>query len=302
MLPASALFGAAFLVGCDLVARTILAPVELAGRHHHRAHRRAVLSMAADEKTVRQCCTRLLMALCLADRVRVSADSPHLQISRSPDPTARIISLVPAVTEMLYRDRRGPAGGRGKQLRQVSAGGEEAAERRRPAGSERRAHPLAETGSRRSSMAARTIWTAARTRRHRRLRLPPCRPRRRDDDDPRAGRAHGRRREGGRRRRTDRTWPRGDPGAGQGPAAAADDAGLRPRARWRCAAFTRAAASVSCNDMLQMRPAASTCSPTCKMQSVQAEHGTDPRPASRRDPGDPRRRTARSRQAIDDRN
>jgi iron complex transport system permease protein len=29
VLPASALFGAAFLVGCDVVARTILAPVEL---------------------------------------------------------------------------------------------------------------------------------------------------------------------------------------------------------------------------------------------------------------------------------
>jgi iron complex transport system permease protein len=29
VLPASALFGAAFLVGCDLVARTILAPVEM---------------------------------------------------------------------------------------------------------------------------------------------------------------------------------------------------------------------------------------------------------------------------------
>src|SRR5213076_256416 len=29
VLPASALFGAAFLVACDLVARTILAPVEL---------------------------------------------------------------------------------------------------------------------------------------------------------------------------------------------------------------------------------------------------------------------------------
>jgi len=29
VLPASALFGAAFLVGCDLIARTILAPLEL---------------------------------------------------------------------------------------------------------------------------------------------------------------------------------------------------------------------------------------------------------------------------------
>jgi len=29
VLPAATLFGAAFLVGCDLIARTILAPVEL---------------------------------------------------------------------------------------------------------------------------------------------------------------------------------------------------------------------------------------------------------------------------------
>ena len=29
VLPASALFGAAFLIGCDLVARTIIAPLEL---------------------------------------------------------------------------------------------------------------------------------------------------------------------------------------------------------------------------------------------------------------------------------
>jgi iron complex transport system permease protein len=29
VLPASALFGAAFLVGCDLVARTVMAPIEL---------------------------------------------------------------------------------------------------------------------------------------------------------------------------------------------------------------------------------------------------------------------------------
>ena len=29
VLPASALFGASFLVGCDLVARTVLAPVEV---------------------------------------------------------------------------------------------------------------------------------------------------------------------------------------------------------------------------------------------------------------------------------
>jgi iron complex transport system permease protein len=29
VLPASALFGAAFLVGCDVVSRTVMAPVEI---------------------------------------------------------------------------------------------------------------------------------------------------------------------------------------------------------------------------------------------------------------------------------
>ena len=29
LLPAAALFGAAFLVGCDLLARTVIAPVEI---------------------------------------------------------------------------------------------------------------------------------------------------------------------------------------------------------------------------------------------------------------------------------
>jgi iron complex transport system permease protein len=29
VLPASALFGAAFLIGCDLIARTAIAPIEL---------------------------------------------------------------------------------------------------------------------------------------------------------------------------------------------------------------------------------------------------------------------------------
>jgi iron complex transport system permease protein len=29
LLPSAALFGAAFLIGCDLIARTIIAPVEL---------------------------------------------------------------------------------------------------------------------------------------------------------------------------------------------------------------------------------------------------------------------------------
>ena len=47
VLPASALFGAAFLVGCDVLARTIMAPVELPVGIDHRAHRRPVLPVAA---------------------------------------------------------------------------------------------------------------------------------------------------------------------------------------------------------------------------------------------------------------
>ena len=50
VLPAATLFGAAFLVLCDLIARTIMAPLETAGRHHHGAHRRAVLSLAVGEE------------------------------------------------------------------------------------------------------------------------------------------------------------------------------------------------------------------------------------------------------------
>ena len=50
VLPASALFGAAFLVGCDVVART-LSRRSNAGRRHHSADRRAVLSMAAGEES-----------------------------------------------------------------------------------------------------------------------------------------------------------------------------------------------------------------------------------------------------------
>ena len=44
VLPASALFGAAFLVGCDVLARTADGARRAAGRRDHGAHRRAVLS------------------------------------------------------------------------------------------------------------------------------------------------------------------------------------------------------------------------------------------------------------------
>ena len=50
VLPASALFGAAFLVVCDLVARTLLAPVEIPVGVDHGNAWRAVLLMAAGTK------------------------------------------------------------------------------------------------------------------------------------------------------------------------------------------------------------------------------------------------------------
>ena len=50
VLPASALFGAAFLVGCDVVARTVDGAARAAGRRHHGADRRAVLPVAAGEE------------------------------------------------------------------------------------------------------------------------------------------------------------------------------------------------------------------------------------------------------------
>ena len=50
VLPASALFGAAFLIACDAVARTVVVVRRAAGRHRHRADRRAVLPVAAGEE------------------------------------------------------------------------------------------------------------------------------------------------------------------------------------------------------------------------------------------------------------
>ena len=48
LLPASLCFGAILLLAADTVARVLVAPAELADRHRHRCHRRAVLPGAAD--------------------------------------------------------------------------------------------------------------------------------------------------------------------------------------------------------------------------------------------------------------
>src|SRR6185369_1515500 len=67
-------------------------------RHHHLADRRTLLSMAAHKKTV----TALLVAAALA---LLCAARPTAQPNARPQ---RIISLVPAVTEMLYAIGAGP--------------------------------------------------------------------------------------------------------------------------------------------------------------------------------------------------
>ena len=72
VLPASALFGAAFLVGCDLVARTRAGARRSAGRRRHRDAWRAVLPMAAGQaKLILR--FAIVLLLCGANpRVRVS--------------------------------------------------------------------------------------------------------------------------------------------------------------------------------------------------------------------------------------
>ena len=102
VLPASALFGAAFLVACDLVARTLLAPVEIPVGVVTAHDRRAVLPMAAGPK-------RLIGA-----RPRRRGRSSAVRASRrrrqhALRPAAqRIVSLVPALTEMLFAIGAGP--------------------------------------------------------------------------------------------------------------------------------------------------------------------------------------------------
>ena len=50
VLPASVLFGAAFLVGCDILVADAAGPSGAAGRDHHGAHRRAVFPLVVGQK------------------------------------------------------------------------------------------------------------------------------------------------------------------------------------------------------------------------------------------------------------
>ncbi len=98
VLPASALFGAAFLIGCDLVARTIIAPLELpvgivtaiiGGPVFLMAAVPPRMKLVRVDRARRPC--RLAASLEAAGAGAQSAEGPR-----------RIISLVPATTEMLF--------------------------------------------------------------------------------------------------------------------------------------------------------------------------------------------------------
>ena len=130
VLPASALFGAAFLVGCDVVARTLLAPVEIPvgiitaliggpfflwllvrrGDTMNGPRPRGMNTMHRMD-TKRTLCWRLGFGVALVILL-LPAASPRrasLQLANIGAAPTRIISLIPAVTEMLFAMSAGPA-------------------------------------------------------------------------------------------------------------------------------------------------------------------------------------------------
>ncbi len=105
VLPASTFFGAAFLVGCDTVARTVMAPLELPV---------GIITAVIGGPfflwlLLRQTMMRLARVVRLAARgawgLRLAAWGSAaivLSASQQPSPPSRIISLIPSVTEMLF--------------------------------------------------------------------------------------------------------------------------------------------------------------------------------------------------------
>ena len=132
--------------------------------------------------------TRVVAAIGLALWLHPSA------LTQSPaKPPARIVSLMPATTEMLFAVGAGDRGGGGQQLRPLPAGGRKDPAGRRAARSRRRAHSGAAAGSgRRLSQPDRPARTA-RARADTGVRLRARRPCRRNGHTARAGRASRRR-------------------------------------------------------------------------------------------------------------
>ena len=226
VLPASALFGAR--VPDRLRSRRAHdhRAARTAGRHHHRHHRRAGVFMAAVSP-------RLTIAIAcrpggvLARRWRRQIRRPR---ASAGDPR-RIISLVPATTEMLFamgarRSRR-----RRQQLRPLSAGSRALPARRRAARPERRADALAEARPGDRLRHADRPEAAARTRADPDVRLRrtagwPTSPRRCARSASAIGASGGGR---GRGARASSSSSRRSRARVAGRAAAEDAAGLRPR-------------------------------------------------------------------------
>ena len=315
VLPASALFGAAFLVGCD-VAR---ADADRAGRdpggRHHGADWRAVLSVAAGAgrrskllhaarftvatgrvhharvhhddakltKTTKKLASSsvvIVVASCHRDRVG-SRRAPQPRVAAS---AARAHHLAhPRRHRDAVRDRRGTAGRRRQQLRRLPARGAHAPARRRAARSRSRAHPVAPSRPRHRLREPGRPAPPARTRDDPDVRLQARRrwptSRRRSASSARASAAtRARRADAGASTRSSRTSGRASrAGPGRGPCWSL------AATRSRCAASTPAAASASCT----------TCSTAAggdnvfadvKQQSVQATIGAHPGAAPGRHP------------------
>ena len=138
VLPASALFGAAFLIGCDLVARTVFAPLELPVGIVTAIDRRTGFSMAAvpprmktgdaPDPAVGSLCAR---SACLKRPTAHGQSQARSRAAAPPHPTHRLARS--GHDRDAVRDGRRRSAGRRQQLRPLSAGRRAASARRRPA-------------------------------------------------------------------------------------------------------------------------------------------------------------------------
>ena len=291
VLPASALFGGAFLIGCDLVARTIVRSARAARRHRHRHHRRAGIPMAAVPPRMKPLASHRPGRPCGLAASLGAAGAGAQRAERTP---RRIVSLVPATTEMLF------AMGAGDRVAGVSNYDrfppevERASARRRAARSGRRAAAVAEARPRHRLRHAGRSEAAARTRaafRSSRTRTAAC------ADITETMRALGERDR--RRRRRERRGARASSSSSP-PSARASRAGRGRRrcsssggSRARCASINASGGYGFLHDLLELAGGADVLGDLTQ-QSVADEHRDDPDAGARGDPRAALRRFARS--------
>ncbi len=191
--------------------------------------------------------TRRWPSCCCSPLAALSPRRATRDRSTSARGRERIVSLIPAVTEMIY------AMGDGARVAAVSnydhfpADVATPAARRRAARSERRAHPRDQAGPGDRLRDPEGADRAARSRRHSVLQLPAQGAARHHDDDPRDRRAHRIRRaaECGGRPDMERSLGR-DSREDRRAAATRRRCWCSSAIRRRCATSTRAAATASC--------------------------------------------------------